>query len=474
MKKKSCKLTTLMLPIAVLPTIATYAQQSTQREKQPNIIYIMADDLGIGDLSCYGQKKFQTPSIDQLAANGVRFAQHYSGSTVSAPSRCSLMTGKHTGHSYIRGNKGVTYKNESYDYPLADTETTVAEILKRYNYTTACIGKWGLGAPESEGHPNKQGFDYFFGYLGQANAHFYYPGFLWENNKKIELNKEVYSPHMLLEKTLAFIDKNKDKPFFLYLTPTIPHAELIVPEEEIEPFRGKFLETPYVGNHYGSQPQPRAAFAAMVTRMDKDIAAIVDVLKANNLYDNTIIVFTSDNGTHLEGGHDPEYFDSNGPFRGYKRDMYEGGIRTPFIVQWPAAIQSGKVSYHVSAFWDFLPTVCDLLGEPTPVDVDGISYLPELTGKGEQLRHGYLYWEFHEQGGKQAVLKDNWKLIRLFVNEPDKTKLELYNLTSDPGELLDVAAQYPEKIRKLQYLMDEAHVPSTLFSFKMEQYKREE
>lgn len=425
----------------------------------------MADDLGIGDLGCYGQKLIQTPAIDQLAASGVRFAQHYSGSTVSAPSRCSLMTGKHTGNTYIRGNKSVEYKNETYDYPLNDAEVTVAEIFKKHHYTTACIGKWGLGGPQSEGHPNKQGFDYFFGYLGQVNAHRYYPPFLWENDKKIELSRKTYSPYIMLEKTLAFIDSNKERPFFLYFSPTLPHAELLIPEEEIKVYEGNFHETPFTRNHYAAQEQPRAAYAAMVTRIDKDIQAIVDALKQYNLLDNTIIVFTSDNGTHMEGGHDPQYFDSNGPFRGMKRDLYEGGIRTPFIVQWPNVIQPGTVNYHVSAFWDFLPTVCDLLTEEVPTNCDGISYLPSLVGKGEQRKHGYLYWEFHEQGGKQALWKDNWKLIRLQVNQSERTTMELYNLSSDPGELFDVSKQYPDIVNKLKVFMDDAHTPSHLFPF---------
>lgn len=456
----------IALPLALLPALTAQAQD---KEKLPNIIYMMVDDLGIGDLGCYGQKQIKTPAIDKLAARGVRFAQHYSGSTVSAPSRCSLITGKHTGNTYIRGNKGVKGPDgESYDYPLKDDEITVAEVLKKHNYTTACIGKWGMGGPESEGHPLKQGFDYFYGYLGQLNAHSYYPRFLWENNKKIKLNQKKYTPYLLLEKTLGFIEENKDRPFFLYLTPTLPHADLLVPDEELEPFKERFFETPFTHNHYANQPKPRATYAAMVTRIDKDVARITALLEEKGILDNTIFIFTSDNGVHAEGGHDPDYFDSNGPFRGIKRALYDGGIRTPFIVQWPARIAAGTVSYHVSAFWDFLPTVCDLLEEPVPVSSDGISYLPALTGKGEQKQHEYLYWEFHEEGGKQAVLKNNWKLIRLFVNQPEKTRFELYNLSSDPSEQMNVAKQYPEKIAELKRLMDQAHTPSRLFPFKGE------
>lgn len=437
--------------------------------KRPNVIYIMADDLGIGDLGCYGQRFIKTPAIDKLAASGVRFAQHYAGCTVSAPSRCSLMTGKHTGNAFIRGNKGTVDSNgDRFDYPLADQEITVGEIMKRQQYATACIGKWGMGGPDSEGHPNKQGFDYFFGYLGQANAHRYYPQFLFENNAKIELDEKVYSHDLIMDKALSFIEKNASDPFFLYLTPTIPHADLILPENSLGEYDGMFDEKPFPGGGYTGQPKPRATFAAMVSRLDRDVQRIMDLLETKGIAENTIVIFTSDNGTHKEGGHDLEALDSNGAFRGSKRDLYEGGIRTPFIVNWPAKIKPGTVSYHVSAFWDFLPTMCDLIGEPVPVSSDGISYLPELTSYGEQKQHTYLYWEFHEQGGKQALLKDNWKLIKLQVDDPSKTKTELYNLNSDPSECMNVADQYQGKVECLSQLLEKAHTHSPLYPFKFE------
>lgn len=434
----------------------------------PNVIYIMADDLGIGDLGCYGQKFIKTPAIDKLATNGMQFAQHYAGCTVSAPSRGSLLTGMHTGHSFIRGNKNATGPDkETYDYPLADEEITVGEIMKNKDYATACIGKWGLGGPESEGHPNKQGFDYFYGYLGQLHAHRYYPEFLFENNTKIPLNKEVYSHDLIMDKALDYIKANADKPFFLYLTPTIPHADLILPEGSLGNYDGMFDEKPYKGG-YTAQDKPRATFAAMVSRLDSDVQRIMDLLEKLGLAENTLVIFTSDNGTHQEGGHDPFAFDSNSGFRGMKRDLYEGGIRTPFIVHWPAKVKPGLVNYHVSAFWDFLPTMCDLTHQPMPVGIDGVSYLPSITGEGEQFKHDYLYWEFHEEGGKQAILKDNWKLIRLQVNNPEKTFYELYNITSDPTEIMNVAHQFPDKVQDLTLLMDNAHVPSSIFPFKGE------
>lgn len=448
-------------------TITGYAQNTTER--LPNVIYIMADDLGIGDLGCYGQKLIKTPAVDGLAKAGVRFSQHYAGCTVSAPSRCVLMTGKHTGHSFVRGNKGVTdTEGHKFDFPLADVELTVAEVMKRKNYATACIGKWGLGGPKTEGHPNKQGFDYFFGYLGQANAHRYYPEFLFENEKMVDLDKKVYSHDLIMEKALSFIEQNAEQPFFLYLSPTIPHADLILPDNQLGEYDGKFVETPFKGGGYVAQPKPRATFAAMVTRLDRDVQRVLDLLEKKGLTDNTIVVFTSDNGTHQEGGHDPRYFNSNGGFRGVKRDLYEGGIRTPFIVSWPGVIEPGTVSFHVSAFWDFLPTMCELIGEKVPAGLDGISYLPTLTGSGSQKQHDYLYWEFHEQGGKQAVLRNNWKLIRLQVDNPAKTRLELYNLSSDPMEVMDVAKQYPEIVETLEKLMNKAHISSELYPFKTE------
>ena len=450
-------------------SVGTVFGQQIKTETPPNVIYIMADDLGYGDLGCYGQRYIKTPAIDKLATNGVRFAQHYAGCTVSAPSRCSLMTGKHTGHAFIRGNRGViTDENLRFDYSLADEEITVAEVMQERGYTTACIGKWGLGGPQSEGHPNNQGFDYFFGYLGQANAHRYYPTFLFENGTRINLDGKVYSHDLIMDKALDFIDENASQPFFLYLTPTIPHADLILPEGELGQYDGMFNEVPYPGHGYTAQPKPKATFAAMVSRLDRDVQRIMDILEEKGILENTIVIFTSDNGTHVEGGHDPEAFNSNGPFRGYKRDLYEGGIRTPFIVCWPGVVKPGTVSFHISAFWDFLPTICELTGKPVPERVDGISYLPELTGKGEQPKHEYLYWEFHEHGGRQTILKDNWKLIKHRVDTPDKEYVELYNINADPAELMDASKQYPDKVRELDAYIKRCHTVNTLYPFEFE------
>lgn len=434
----------------------------------PNIVYIMADDLGIGDLGCYGQQQIKTPCIDGLARNGMMFMRHYSGSSISAPSRCTLLTGKHTGHAAIRGNKPVTLADgEKYDTPLPAKEVTVAKLLKQKNYRTACIGKWGMGGPDSEGHPNRHGFDYFYGYLGQGHAHSYYPPFLFENNEKIMLEKKHYSHNLIVEKALDFIDKNAEHPFFLYFSPTIPHAELAVPEENIQQYEGQFQEKPFAGGHYCAQPKPRAAYAAMVTLLDTNVGQIIELLKRKGVYENTIIIFTSDNGVHKEGGHDPEYFNSNAGLRGIKRDFYEGGIRTPFIVEWPGMIAPGSRNQHVSAFWDFLPTVCDITGISTPHDIDGISYLPVLKGL-EQPEHDYLYYEFYEKQGTQAVIQDDWKLISLQVNAPKKTHYELYNLKTDPKEQHNVAALHPDRVEQLKALIKQAHTKNPIFNYNFE------
>lgn len=446
---------------------AAPAPTDTAARNLPNIVFVLTDDLGIGDIGAYGQRTIPTPHIDSLARAGMQFMQHYSGSTVSAPSRAVLLTGKHTGHSGIRGNGERTLADGTvYDYSLPAEEVTVAEILKSKGYTTGITGKWGLGGYPEEGGAGNQGFDYFFGHQAQLDAHHYYPKKLYENGTKIELDGKQYSDELTTQKALEFIDRSvaSGKPFFLEFATTLPHAELVLPEEEMKPFEGKFLETPFPGAGYGAQKTPRAAFAAMVTRIDNNVGRLIDKLRETGQLENTIFIFSSDNGTHLEGGHDPYYFNSNALFRGTKRDLYEGGIRTPFIVVWPGHIAPGSVSYHVSAFWDFLPTVCDIVGADLPKGVDGISMLPEWTGRGEQPKHDYLYFEFHEEGGKQAVIRDNWKLIRLnakkLATEPDAVRYELYNLSRDPKELRDVAAEYPGKVVELCEIMDRARTQS--------------
>jgi len=468
--------------LTILVLTFSGCKQSTEKPKQPNIIYILADDLGYGDLGCYGQTKIETPNLDRMAAEGMIFTQHYSGSTVCAPSRCVLMTGKHTGHAFIRGNK--EYKPEG-QHPMKAEEVTVAEMLKKEGYVTGAFGKWGLGFVGTEGDPNNQGFDEFFGYNCQREAHRYYPDHLWHNENKVDLegndftNTITYAANVIHEQALKFLEDNKDKPFFLYYPSTIPHAELIIPEGEmINKYRGKFEEAPFInenpGANYGdeqfsvmqycSQPEPHTTFAAMVSLLDKQVGEVIAKVKELGIEDNTIIMFSSDNGPHMEGGADPEFFNSNGGLRGFKRDLYEGGVRAPMIVWWPNKVEPGSKSSHISAFWDIMPTFADLAGLTAPENIDGISFLSALTGK-EQKQHDHLYWEFHEQGGKQAVRKGDWKLVKLDVFDESKTRLELYNLASDPSEQTEVSSEYPEIVSELQAIMDQEHTHNDAFPF---------
>lgn len=440
---------------------------SLAAQTKPNIVLFLVDDLGIGDLGVYGQRYIRTPAIDSLAQEGMTFTQHYAGCTVSAPSRGSLLTGKHTGHAYIRGNKNTPNPDGyTYDHPLRPEEYTLAELLGDAGYHTACIGKWGLGGSNTHGAPTEQGFDYFFGYLGQLNAHRHRPPFLHEGNTLVPLDGQTFAQDLLTERALQYLDERagEDRPFFLYFTPALPHADLDIPEEERRAYDGVFLEEPAKKTgSYKPVTHPRSTYAAMVSRIDSDVRRLVERLRANGQLEHTIFIFSSDNGAHIEGGHDPYFFDGNGPYRGTKRDLYEGGIRTPFIISWPGVIAPGSISYHISAFWDLMPTFADLTGQPIPADTDGISLLPTLTGKGEQKQHKYLYWEFMEEGGKRAIRYGNWKLIRLQVNTPDKTYHELYDLSADPGELHDVAHEYPGIVRQLSPILDDAHTPSEAY-----------
>ncbi len=466
--------------IILFTTILLFAacHEKEAINRKPNIIYILADDLGYGDLSIYGQQKFTTPHIDKLAQEGMRFTQHYAGTTVCAPSRSSLMTGQHTGHTPIRGNKPWRPEGQ---WPLPDSAYTVAGMMKEAGYVTGAFGKWGLGFVDTEGSPDNQGFDEFFGYNCQRLAHNYYPYYLWHNDQKVILEENadegrgVYAPELIHEKAMKFLEENKDTTFFLYYPTVIPHAELFVPEAFMARFRGKFLpEKPYKGvdggknfkrGGYGSQPEPHAAFAAMVTYLDDQVGDLMAKLKELGIDKNTIVIFTSDNGPHMEGGADPNYFDSNGVFRGHKRDLYEGGIRVPMIVRWPGVVQPGLVTDHVSAFWDIMPTFAGVAGFEPPSDIDGISFLPLLQGN-KQPQHDYLYWEFHERGGRRALRQGDWKIVQYDVDKEPQGKFELYNLKDDPSEEHDLAAEYPEKVETLHKLMNEAHTPSEVFPFK--------
>ncbi|WP_026993985.1 arylsulfatase [Flectobacillus major] len=471
----------LSLILTLLGIRITTAQTLPKTTKtRPNIVLIVADDLGFGDVGFNGQQLIKTPNIDRLASQGMKFSQFYAGTSVCAPSRSALISGLHTGHTYIRGNKGVQPEGQE---PIADSVLTVAEVLKKAGYITGAFGKWGLGPVGSEGDPNKQGFDQFFGYNCQTLAHRYYPNHLWNNAEKIVLEanenlvkNKIYAPDLIQNKALDFIESQRNgKPFFLFLPYILPHAELIVPEDSIfQYYKGKFAEKPFKGHDYGpkatvggyaSQEYPHAAFAAMVTRLDWYVGQVVAKLKEKGLDKNTIIVFSSDNGPHVEGGADPSFFKSSGKFKGVKRDLYEGGIREPFIVTWPNVIKPNSKSDHIGAFWDLLPTFAELGGVSIPKGIDGISFASLLTGKGKQRQHNYLYWEFHEQGGKQAIRQGKWKAIRLNAIDNPDGPVELYDLEKDPSEAQDLANQYPEKAKELGDLIKRSHRPSALFPF---------
>ena len=470
-----------------------------QNHLQPNIIFILADDLGYGDVGVYGQQNFETPNLDRLAHGGMKFLQHYSGSTVCAPSRSALMTGQHTGHTFIRGNseRGFTLDKEG-QYPLAPEEISIAEVLKKGGYATGAFGKWGLGYPGSEGDPTKQGFDEFFGYNCQRVAHNYYPTHLWDNLTKTPLKgndgktKTVYAPLIIHEKALSFIEKNKGRPFFMYYPSVIPHAELAAPEKYMEKYRGKFMpEKEYIkkGNSspnskvnpesinnynvggYNSQKESHAAFAAMVSLLDEQVGQIIDKVDDLGIAENTLIIFSSDNGPHLEGGADPDYFGSNGPLRGYKRDLYEGGIRVPTLAYWPSQITPNSKSDHISAFWDFFPTAIEIAGlDYNSSKIDGISFLPELKGK-DQKKHPYLYWEFLEKGGRQAVRMNQWKAVRMNMSKNPDSPIELYNVHQDIGEQENLAVQYPEVLKEVSRIMNKEHISSRIFQFEFEKTK---
>lgn len=421
--------------------------------KRPNIIFILADDLGYGDLGCYGQKRIKTPNLDRMAKEGLRFRQFYAGSTVCAPSRCALMTGLHTGHCRVRGNARV---------PLRPEDVCVAEVLQAAGYVTGLIGKWGLGEDGSTGVPNRQGFDYFFGYLNQHHAHNYYPDFLWRNQEKVPIpgnvlekdniasKRTTYSHDLFKQEALRFIEKNKDGPFFLYLSYTIPHAN-----NERGKAEGNGMEVPSDAPYTKeSWPQPQKNHAAMITYMDRDIGKLFDHLRELGIDDNTIVFFSSDNGPHREGGGDPFFFLSAGVLRGFKRSLHEGGVRVPMLVRWPGKIKPAETD-HLGAFWDFLPTAAELGGAKIPTGVDGISLLPTLLGK-EQRQHDFLYWEFHEGGSQQAVRAGNWKAVRPKLGGP----LELYDLSKDTSEKNDIAREHPQVIERIETYLRTARTES--------------
>lgn len=458
---------------------------------QPNIVYIMAVDLGYGDLSSFRDNDIHTPNLDRMAEEGMRFTQHYSGSTVCAPSRSVLMTGLHTGHTPIRGNLEYFPIGQ---HPIPYSTVTVGKVLQQAGYTTGGFGKWGLGFPGSEGSPSLQGFDHFFGFFCQRRSHFYYPEYIYRDVKGRELEEVIlegnkvrddpdrhpgsgqpivaakFAPDVINQEALKFIEENKDRPFFLYVPSLIPHASLEVPEEEREQYlvEGNSIfpgEIPFpAGEHYSPQEFPKATYAALVSRLDRHVGEILDKLQELGLSENTLVIFTSDNGSYSEGGYHYSMLNSNASLRGGRRDLYEGGIRVPTIAMWPGTIKVGSTNDHITGAVDMMATFSELAGAPVPPNNDGISIVPTLTGKGNQPEHDYLYWEFHEEGGKQAVRMGKWKAVRLGVRQNKYSPIELYNLDLDIFEKNNIADQHPDIVAEMERIIKEAHVPSMDFS----------
>lgn len=486
---------------------------TTEKEElPPNIIYFLADDLGYGEVGVYGQEKIKTPNIDALAKNGMRFTQHYSGAPVCAPARYIFLTGKHAGHAFIRGNDEWAERGDVWNYkkvfldptlegqrPIPSNTVTLGSQLKKAGYKTSLFGKWGLGAPNSEGVPNLQGFDYFYGYNCQRQAHNLYPGHLWENAEKVLLNNELvspgtkldplanpydensysryqqndYAPEKIHRKAIAFIKRNKDKPFFIYYASPLPHLPLQVPKEYVDKYRKIFgEEEPYIGNKgYFPNRYPRATYAAMISYLDNQLGELVSTLKELNIYENTIIIFSSDNGPTYTGGVDFNYFESSKPFaNGYGRTkgfVYEGGIRVPLIASWPNRIKPGSTSDHISAFYDLMPTICDIAEIEPPKDIDGISFISALLNQ-EQKQHDFLYWEFPSYNGQQAVRIGKWKGVRKNIFDGN-LEIELYDLETDLEEKMDVSKQYPQIVSKIEAIMKQEHEPVTNDKFKFKQ-----
>jgi arylsulfatase A-like enzyme len=463
----------------------------------PNIIYMLADDLGYAELGAYGQSKIRTPNLDRMAVEGMVFTQHYAGSPVCAPSRGTLLTGLHTGHGQIRDNfevGGYPDPEELGQMPLDSGTYTIGSLLQESGYVTGAIGKWGLGGRLSTGQPRFQGFDYFFGYLDQQLAHNFYPTHLWRNGERVELDNPYFSPHqrfqgddptdpsqyeqyqgneysldVMADDALAFLERHQDERFFLYLPFTVPHVALQVPDSSLVEYEGAFDEEPYLGDRgYLPHQRPFSAYAGMITRMDAHIGRIMDKLQELGLDENTLVFFTSDNGTTYTGGVDAAYFESTGGLRGLKGSVYEGGVRVPLIARWPGHIEAGAVSDHVSAFWDMMPTFAELVGVDPPQGIDGVSFLPTLLGESQQAEHDALYWEYHGLwNGAQAVRMGRWKAVRLGGHDDPNVPIELYDLEADPGETRDVAAEHADVVARARAVMEsrtEARLPQWNFA----------
>jgi arylsulfatase A len=483
-------LSIIMACILIVDSGSAQAQQKKQKNKLPNIIYIYADDLGYAELGAYGQQKIKTPNLDKMAAEGMRFTQHYTSIPVCAPARAMLMTGKNGGKSYIRGNHelgGFPDSTERGQMPLKAEEFTVAELLKQKGYATALTGKWGLGMHNTEGSPNNQGFDYFYGYLDQKQAHNYYPTHLWENDRWDSLHQpfitvhkkldsatatdkdfdyftgKTYAPDKMTEKALGFIDQHKNQPFFLYMPYTIPHVSLQAPMDYVQQYIGLFNEKPYYGQQgYASTKYPLSTYAAMITYLDAQVGMVMKHIKELGLDHNTLIMFSSDNGPSFNGGVDVKFFNSVAGLRGLKMDVYEGGIRMPFLARWPGKIKAGSVSDLVSVQYDLMATLADITGQQAPPG-DGVSYLPALTGKPKrQKQREYIYFEYPEKGGQVAIRMGNWKGVRTNVRKNKNAPWQLYNLATDINETTDIATAHPEIIEKFKAIQKKEHHPAVI------------
>jgi arylsulfatase A-like enzyme len=463
-----------IVAVALVVTVwLTPLAAAAEGSRKPNIVFILADDLGYGDLGCYGQQNTKTPHIDRLASQGVRFTQFYSGAPVCAPSRCTLLTGLHTGHCYIRDNGELPTEGQR---PIPSSTFTLAEALQSAGYRTGVVGKWGLGGPGTEGEPNRQGFDHWFGYLCQREAHRYYPQHLWRNGSRVVLEanenggRGTYAHDLIADEALQFVRDSAaggrgGRPFFLYVAFTIPHVDLDAPDAALAQYAGQWEEKPFPGNHYRAHPTPRAAYAAMISRMDRDVCRLMGLLKELHLDEDTLVMFSSDNGPTYAGGADPAFFNSAGGLRGLKEQLYEGGIRVPLVARWPGKIAPGTTSDHVAAMWDLMPTFAELAGAELPTDVplDGVSFLPTLLGKPGQKPHDPLYWESPARQGAQAVRIGDWKGVRLGVKRDPDAKVQLFNLKDDPAESRDVADQHPEQVARIERVMREGRTESPIW-----------
>jgi len=473
-------ITSLLAFIAVTACTSSRQDAGTRSGKGPNIIFIMADDMGYAEAGCYGQTIIKTPNIDMMAEKGIKFTRFYAGSPVCAPSRCVLMTGKHTGHSYIRNNGNPAERNPLTSFPgqnpIPDSIITIAEILKEKGYSTACMGKWGLGHTGTKGNPGNQGIDLFYGYKCQVHAHNHYPEFLWRNDSMETLEGNTrslygkqHSQDLFTREALKFIQENRDASFFLYLPFIIPHLTIQTSDPFLEMYKDSIRETEYIHRGYLPHPHPHAGYAGMITQMDDAIGQVLKEIEKLGLEKETIIIFTSDNGPVYErvGGVDSDFFNSSGPLHGRKGSLYEGGIRVPMIAQWTGKIQPGTINDSPFAFWDVLPTLCEVSGSKTPGDTDGISFLPTLLcDNNSQEEHESLYWEFPSYGGQAAMIKGDWKLlVGNLISEKDSISVQLFNLSNDTGESTDLSGETPEKVTEILLEMRQSHIHSDLFAF---------